>query len=287
MNEVELTSTTFASAVGVYSDFKEAINAAIGDIYQAEDNEWPFNITQGTFDTTAGTIDYTKHTSAVSIDWDSFKIARATSTANSLTQTAGVATFTSNTVHNFLTGESVTITGADQSGYNITANIIVSSATPTSFTYDVDSSTVSPATGTIIAKSNVVVQKSLTFKDLESYRKEGYADDDVNRNPSDYGRPNLVVRKTDNNIIISPNSDRVYTITYDYFTMPDDLVAYSDVPSIPEDWKETIVSLAVMHAYLFRDNVEEAQLAQASSMNDIHSMRRVLIPQWQSLTYHY
>lgn len=69
-----------------------------------------------------------------------------TKTVTSLVQTGGVATATV-TAHGYMTGQSVTIYGADQNGYNSTFTITVVNSN--TFTFPVDSSTVSPATGTI------------------------------------------------------------------------------------------------------------------------------------------
>jgi hypothetical protein len=63
-----------------------------------------------------------------------------------LTQTGGVATATS-AAHGLQTGDYVLIAGADQTGYNGTVQ--VTSVTTNTFTYAVNASTVSPATGTI------------------------------------------------------------------------------------------------------------------------------------------
>lgn len=68
----------------------------------------------------------------------------------SITQTTGTATVTTTASHNLATGNWVTIAGAAQYGYNIVAQITVTGAT--TFTYAVNSGTVSPATGTITAR---------------------------------------------------------------------------------------------------------------------------------------
>lgn len=68
---------------------------------------------------------------------------------SSLTRSGSVATATTTSNHNLATGVSVTISGASQSEYNITATITVISNTE--FTYAVSGSPASPATGTINA----------------------------------------------------------------------------------------------------------------------------------------
>ncbi len=69
---------------------------------------------------------------------------------SALTQSNGIATATS-TSHGFSDGDQVTIAGANQAGYNLTVNVTRVDAN--TFTYPVDSATVSPATGTITATS--------------------------------------------------------------------------------------------------------------------------------------
>lgn len=75
-------------------------------------------------------------------------------TVSGITQTGGTATVTTSTAHGLTSGMNVTIAGADQAGYNLTATITVT--TTTAFTYAVDSGTVSPATGTITGTINYI-----------------------------------------------------------------------------------------------------------------------------------
>lgn len=78
----------------------------------------------------------------------SFLTAQSPQTLTTLTQTGGTATATK-TAHGFSDGDPVTIAGANQSGYNGIQNITYVDAN--TFTYPVDSATVSPATGTVTA----------------------------------------------------------------------------------------------------------------------------------------
>lgn len=282
-NEVNLTSSTFASATGFHADAKDSINQAILDIYTFEDTEWPFAWNSTTFNTVTGTFEYNYDTAFSKLDWDSFRITRQNATASVLSQVSGTATFVASAAHNFLTGDSVTITGATPDGYNATATITVTNST--TFTYSVSSSLSASASGTITAKSNSVGEKRLKFKDLESYRKEDYAEDDANSNVTGYARPDYVVRKQDNNFIISPVSDRVYTIKYEGFYLPSSLVTYSETSSIPTPFDQVIVDKALHYAYMFRDNLEEAALVHSRYEDNVRKMRRILIPQWEYLRY--
>lgn len=80
-----------------------------------------------------------------------------------LTRSGSTATATTTANHNLATGVSVTIAGASQSDYNITATINVISNTQ--FTYTISGTPASPATGTITASftSAFVFIKALDY----------------------------------------------------------------------------------------------------------------------------
>ena len=75
LNEVELTSTNFATATGEYSMIKDAVNSSIRFINQHE-YEWPFNHVEETETLTAGLVRYASPTDSKTIDFDSFRIKR-------------------------------------------------------------------------------------------------------------------------------------------------------------------------------------------------------------------
>jgi len=100
---------------------------------------------------------------AENVSWyDAVKWCNAASLLNSLTpvytNSLKVSNITRNSTtatvktllpHNRVTGDSVTISGADQAAYNVTASVTRVNAT--TFTYTVAGSPASPATGTIVA----------------------------------------------------------------------------------------------------------------------------------------
>ena len=78
LNEVELTSSNFASATGQYGQIKDAVNAAIRHINHEEFN-WPWNHVEEEETLTAGTVRYGYPYDAQNIDMDSFRIKRNSS----------------------------------------------------------------------------------------------------------------------------------------------------------------------------------------------------------------
>lgn len=85
MNEVELTSSNFASAVGFYSDVKDGINSAIRQInHQAF--EWPFNHVTQEEDLNVGEVRYFIPRDVKTLDMDSFRIPRDETLGNQTTR---------------------------------------------------------------------------------------------------------------------------------------------------------------------------------------------------------
>jgi hypothetical protein len=75
LNEVELTSSNFATVVGVHAQTKDAVNAAIRDIIDMHP-EWPFMHSGYIQTLVVGTQEYALQTSTDKVDWDSFRIVR-------------------------------------------------------------------------------------------------------------------------------------------------------------------------------------------------------------------
>lgn len=75
LNEVELTSSNFANAVGFYSAAKDAVNSSIRHINHEEFN-WPWNHVEEEDTLTPGVTRYGYPYDAKTVDMDSFRIKR-------------------------------------------------------------------------------------------------------------------------------------------------------------------------------------------------------------------
>jgi hypothetical protein len=80
-----------------------------------------------------------------SIEWDELK----TVNVSSVTRSGSTANVTTSSNHNFISGQNITISGANEPEYNGTFSIAVTALNQ--FTYTVSGTPVSPATGTIVA----------------------------------------------------------------------------------------------------------------------------------------
>ena len=80
---------------------------------------------------------------------------------------------------------------------------------------------------------------------------------------------------------VTPIPDRAYTISYDYYGFPAPLALYNDVTTIPDRFKFVITDGAMYYAYMFRDNMEQAQVAQDKFQAGIKNMRTLLINKYE------
>lgn len=76
---------------------------------------------------------------------------------------------------------------------------------------------------------------------------------------------------------VSPSPDEAYTVTFEYEMLPEALTLYDDTPSIPDLYDEVIIQGGLYHMYMFRDNAEQAQIAETKFKNQIKDMRKILI----------
>ena len=81
LNEVELTSSNFATATGFYGQAKDAVNASIRHINQTEYN-WPFNHVTQEDVVTAHTVRYGNPDDAKVIDVNTFRIKEDSTLGN-------------------------------------------------------------------------------------------------------------------------------------------------------------------------------------------------------------
>ena len=96
MNEVELTSSTFATSRGVQTTVKDYINRSISDILNSELN-WPFTHAEGSVDVIAGKSLYSYASIASTlkyVDYDNMILTPKNYITNGTYEVAGVASIT-------------------------------------------------------------------------------------------------------------------------------------------------------------------------------------------------
>jgi hypothetical protein len=114
--------------------------------------------------------------------------------------------------------------------------------------------------------------KQLTYSEyLDKYIDQEY-ETDITKGAV----PTHVVRTPDEEYVIVPMPDEAYEIEYEYFMEPTDLSAATDVPTIPERFRHVIIDGAMYYAYMFRDNIELANISQGKFEQGIKQMRTLL-----------
>lgn len=104
-----------------------------------------------------------------------------------------------------------------------------------------------------------------------------YVDQEYETDSTRGGVPRYVVRTPDQNFVIVPQPNAAFEIEYEYYMIPVDLDTYDDIPTIPEQFRHVIVDGAMYYAYMFRDNIEMANLSQSKFEQGIKQMRSLLV----------
>ena len=197
LNEVELTTSNFASTTGYYSFVKEAVNSSIRHINQ-EEFEWPWNHVEEELTLVAGVSRESFPVDAKTLDMQSFRIQRSATLGN----------------------------------------------------------------GT----------QYLRPLQYEEYL-EKFVDQEYDTGTSNRGLPRHVVRAPSREFILTPEPDKAYTLTYEYYRLGFDLALAVDVPSIPESYRHVIVNGAMYYVYQFRNDGQMANMSKQMFTEGIKYLR--------------
>jgi hypothetical protein len=273
LNEVELTSSNFSSAIGEYSMVKDAINVAIRFINQHEFS-YPFNSAVNSTTVTPGVTRYDIPTNTKLIDYKTARIKKDTDLSVS-GNNLGTMTYYEYISKDYANQEddiqSTTINAA--SGLSASVETI-----------SVTSSTGFSSTGTLYIGGEQITYTGILGNDFTGCTRGANSTtaaiiaDDVTVTQFDNGGvPKFIVRTPDNNYLLYPFPDKQYTIGFDYFTLPTDLSATTDAPSLPEQFRTIIVEGAMYTAYMFRGETQEATIMKDNFEEGIKNMRTLYI----------
>jgi len=104
-----------------------------------------------------------------------------------------------------------------------------------------------------------------------------FADEEYETDTSKGEQPSYVTQTPDGEIAFAPMPDKAYEVDYEYYSYPVDLIEATDVPNIPERFRNVIIDGAMYHCYMFRDNVEQAGMAFNRFESGLKQMRLLLI----------
>lgn len=102
--------------------------------------------------------------------------------------------------------------------------------------------------------------KTLKLIDRDEWYTK-HRDADYDAGVSGRGIPEYVFQGHGNGFGISPSPDKNYSIRFRYYMNYADLKAYNDTTRVPTSFDTVIVDGALYHLYMFKDNLEAAQVA--------------------------
>jgi len=111
-----------------------------------------------------------------------------------------------------------------------------------------------------------------------------YRDRDNNSHFDGIERPRLVCPSHGNGYIVTPSPDKAYSVRFNYFLNYADLQLFDDETRVPQSFSNVIVDGALMHLYMFKDNVEAAQVAKLVFEQGLKNLQTLYINNYESVT---
>ena len=273
LNEVELTSSNFDSAIGEYAMVKDAINSSIRYINQHEFG-FPFNHDTETKTLTPGVVRYSIPTDAKSVDYSTARIKKDTD-LNSLGNSLDILDYKEYISRDYANQED------DIASTTVNASSGLSDSVTT---ITVASTTDFSSTGTLHIGGEQITYTGITGNDFtgctrgaNSTTAAAIANSTTVTQFSEGESPRAIVRTPDNNYLLYPYPDKQYVLQFDYFKLPTDLSSATDVPSLPVQFRYVIVDGAMYTSYMFRGETQEALVLKEAFEDGIKHMRTLYI----------
>ena len=270
LNEVQLTSSDFASSRGIQTQCKNAVNEAVRYINQKE-FQYPFNHTTKTETLTAGTVKYSIPTDAKTVDYNTFRLVKDSDLGVSggrlsilnyndyvnsyITQEDEIVTTTLSQSH---TDSVTTITVASTTGFDSSGTLFIGNE---QVTYTGTTSTT--FTGATRGAGSTTASAHDSGVQVAQF--------------TDGGLPQFIVRTPDNNYLLYPFPTKSYSIKFDYFTFPSDMSAHGDTTSIPDRFAPIIADGATAFVYQYRGETAQYQLNMQRFEQGIKNMQTLLV----------
>lgn len=124
--------------------------------------------------------------------------------------------------------------------------------------------------------------KALTFVERDYWYRR-LRSDDQDAGASGIACPEYVFPSHGNGYGVSPSPDKAYTVKFRYFITHANLQATGDQTRVPTIYDHVIIDGGLYHMYMFRDNMEAANVAMAQFMLGIKEMQTVLINKYQNV----
>jgi len=127
-----------------------------------------------------------------------------------------------------------------------------------------------------ISKDNTLGVDATTLRVLD-YKE--YVDKYIGQETSSGvgGVPNFVFRTPDNNYGLYPYPDKAFTLKYEFYSIPTALAAATDVPTVPEQFRQVIADGATAYAYQYRGEAQQYGLNFTRFEEGIKHMQSILL----------
>ena len=127
-----------------------------------------------------------------------------------------------------------------------------------------------------ISKDNTLGVDATTLRVLD-YKE--YVDKYIGQETSSGvgGVPNFVFRTPDNNYGLYPYPDKAFTLKYEFYSRPTALAAATDVPTVPEQFRQVIADGATAYAYQYRGEAQQYGLNFTRFEDGIKHMQSILL----------
>lgn len=122
-----------------------------------------------------------------------------------------------------------------------------------------------------------VLLKEVSYEDYLQHRIEDEYDTDTNIRDI----PRVVARTPDREYVLSPIPNEAYTLTYEYYSLPTDLSAWDDEPTIPAQFKYVINNGAMYHALIFRNDPQAASMYEQKFQESVEQMRGIYVNRYE------
>ena len=275
MNEVVLTSTTFANARGVQVQCQNAVNESIRYINQREFG-YSFNHAQNSSTLTPGVARYSLPTSTKSVDYNTARIKKdddLNSAGNNLVSLNYNEYIDKDYPNEEDQIESTTLNGSHSSSVT---------------TLTLTSTTGFSASGKVYIGGEQITYTAVSGNDITGCTRGAnsttaalHADGTTVTQFDGGGLPRNIVRTPDNTYLLYPYPDKQYALVFDYFTFPSDLSAHGDTTSIPDRFGPVIVDGATAFVYQYRGEMQQYQLNFGRFEQGIKNMQSLLINKYE------
>ena len=274
LNEVQLTSTTFATARGIQVQAQNAVNESVRYINQKE-FQYPFNHSTKTETLVPGTVRYTIPTTAKTVDYNTFRLVKDSDLGSS-----GGRLYVLNYndyINSYITQED-----------EITTTNLDGALTDSATTVTVNSTTGFDSTGTIFIGNEQITYtgtSSTTFtgatRGANDTTAAAHSDDTQVAQFESGGVPQYVARTPDNNFLLYPFPTKGFSLKYDFFSFPTDMSASTDTTTVPDRFAAVIVDGATAFVYQYRGETAQYQLNFQRFEQGIKNMQTLLVNRFE------